>query len=134
MDQAVCDELPEPRETDLTPPASPHASIHRRSTYVPPPARNPPASPSRNPSLVPNARDRRSAVSAVMPRLPSTISLIRRGGTLIARQRVLAYTHGNQELFQQDFTGVNVIQFGHDALLVSGNRQSRLRCNRRLSI
>src|SRR6516225_4888278 len=37
-----------------------------------------------NMSLSPNARESRSAVSALMPRLPCTISLIRRGGTSIA--------------------------------------------------
>src|ERR1700739_2455994 len=35
-------------------------------------------------SLSPRARDSRSAVSAVIPRLPCTISLMRRGGTSIA--------------------------------------------------
>src|SRR5271154_100244 len=37
-----------------------------------------------NMSLRPSARDSRSPVSALMPRLPCTISLIRRGGTSIA--------------------------------------------------
>src|ERR1700739_311284 len=35
----------------------------------------------KNMSLRPRARDSRSAVSAVIPRLPCTISLMRRGGT-----------------------------------------------------
>src|SRR5258705_3472033 len=35
-------------------------------------------------SLRPRARERRSAVSALIPRLPCTISLMRRGGTSIA--------------------------------------------------
>jgi hypothetical protein len=38
----------------------------------------------KNMSLRPRARDSRSAVSALIPRLPYTISLIRRGGTSIA--------------------------------------------------
>src|SRR6478609_5368651 len=38
----------------------------------------------KNMSLSPRARDKRSAVSAVIARLPRTISLIRRGGTSIA--------------------------------------------------
>src|SRR6201998_4962675 len=38
----------------------------------------------KNMSLRPRARDSRSAVSAVIPRLPCTISLMRRGGTSIA--------------------------------------------------
>ena len=37
-----------------------------------------------NMSLNPSARDRRNAVSALMPRLARTIALIRRGGTSIA--------------------------------------------------
>src|ERR1700741_4299984 len=37
----------------------------------------------KNMSLRPRARDSRSAVSAVIPRLPCTISLMRRGGTSI---------------------------------------------------
>src|SRR3974390_3047384 len=37
-----------------------------------------------NMSLSPSARESRSAVSALMPRLPGTISLMRRGGTSIA--------------------------------------------------
>src|ERR1700737_3339506 len=38
----------------------------------------------KNMSLSPRARDRRRAVSALIPRLPWTISLIRRAGTSIA--------------------------------------------------
>src|ERR1700733_12629306 len=38
----------------------------------------------KNMSVNPRARDSRSAVSALIPRLPCTISLIRRGGTSIA--------------------------------------------------
>src|SRR6202008_2419727 len=43
--------------------------------------------PSQNPSETPKYRASRKSVSAVIDRLPSTISLIRRGGTPIARAR-----------------------------------------------
>src|ERR1700758_4292136 len=38
----------------------------------------------KNMSLSPSARDSRNAVSALIPRFPCTISLMRRGGTSIA--------------------------------------------------
>src|SRR6478609_9481390 len=38
----------------------------------------------KNMSVIPSARDSLSAVSALMPRFPWTISLMRRGGTSIA--------------------------------------------------
>ena len=64
-------------------------------------------SPIKNPSEILKYRASRRSVSAVMARLPSTISLIRRGGP---RHRRLRQLHRLEKLLNQYFAGMRILQ------------------------